>query len=334
MGWRSNSNVDLAIYFTTKQTEKNEISKKKVGNNYYPSEDSTKSNRTPIFEFEMGSLINDRYKLKQYISKGTYGKVALAYDIQEKKEVALKILAEKSSRELTVAKFIFSQKLTDFHREHLPLPLDYFEIGKRYAFIYDLMEIELSDQYADIKSKSPLEKENFMKPMAYDILSSLLAYRQLNLLHADVKVSNIMARNGKYRLVDFGLACNPYSNHKMGLNCRIKVEQHKYRAPEVILRHGNYNEQIDMFAFGIVLYKGFVGKDFMKCETKSTQELICLCRTIDRLGMPSNEYIEKTSESSRRIKEAVNLRRRSDYVPWHSIENKLINASDDFENFL
>lgn len=85
-----------------------------------------------------------------------------------------------------------------------------------------------------------------------DITSALIACHKNNIIHRDIKDENIfVANDGTYKLGDFGVSKK--------LQDRSRAESMKgtpnYIAPEVYLGKGTYDNTVDIYSLGIVLYK-------------------------------------------------------------------------------
>ena len=85
-----------------------------------------------------------------------------------------------------------------------------------------------------------------------DIATALVACHKNNVIHRDIKDENIfVANDGTYKLGDFGVSKK--------LQDRSRAESMKgtpnYIAPEVYLGRGTYDNTVDIYSLGIVLYK-------------------------------------------------------------------------------
>lgn len=85
-----------------------------------------------------------------------------------------------------------------------------------------------------------------------DIAAALVACHKNNVIHRDIKDENIfVANDGTYKLGDFGVSKK--------LQDRSRAESMKgtpnYIAPEVYLGRGTYDNTVDIYSLGIVLYK-------------------------------------------------------------------------------
>lgn len=124
----------------------------------------------------------------------------------------------------------------------------FHESPKRYE-IFILME------YLTPLSKY-IEKYDLTLEEVFDcgqqILDALEVCHKNHIIHRDVKEDNIfLAANGVYKLGDFGVAkihsCNNLASSMKGTA--------EYMAPEVLRHTEEYDETVDIYSLGIVLYR-------------------------------------------------------------------------------
>jgi serine/threonine protein kinase len=115
--------------------------------------------------------------------------------------------------------------------------------------IYILMEY--LTPFTEYMYKNELKVSDVLK-LGKDILKALISCHENNVIHRDIKDDNIFISNdGEYKLADFGVS-------KM-ISDRSRAESMKgtpnFIAPEVYLGNGKYDETVDIYSLGIVLYR-------------------------------------------------------------------------------
>jgi serine/threonine protein kinase len=85
-------------------------------------------------------------------------------------------------------------------------------------------------------------------------------------------------------LADFGLAKEFKNRGKSGGNHTDYVSTRWYRAPELVLRSSNYNENVDIFALGCIMAEMYLGRPLFPGTSENDQ----LTRIVSVLGTPSN----------------------------------------------
>lgn len=122
------------------------------------------------------------------------------------------------------------------------------ESPKRYD-IYILMEC--LTPFTDYLYQNELRVKDVIK-LGKDVLTALVSCHAQNVIHRDIKDDNIfVSADGAYKLGDFGVS-------KM-LKDRSRAESMKgtpnFIAPEVYLGKEQYDDTVDIYSLGIVLYK-------------------------------------------------------------------------------
>jgi serine/threonine protein kinase len=99
-----------------------------------------------------------------------------------------------------------------------------------------------------IDKTNPIDR----KIIIFKILCGLEHMHQKGFIHRDIKPSNILMNDDMtVKIADFGLATKNFT----GKTHTGKVQTVWYRAPEVILTHGKYDEKIDVWSVGVILFE-------------------------------------------------------------------------------
>ncbi len=222
----------------------------------------------------IGQEIQGRYRVIRELGRGGMGKVYLAEQLSIGRQVALKVLLETYTQNPEV--------LTRFRREtQLAASLDNHP---RVVTIYDCGEMEdgnvfIAMEYVQGRTLQeviggPLPIRRAVS-LAIQIAEGLHVVHRAGILHRDVKPQNIMVRQTEeeeaVKLMDFGIA-RPLDSHTRLTHVGFVVGTGKYMAPE-ITQHGQYSQQSDLYAWGIVLYEMLSGKVPF---TASTPEALAL----------------------------------------------------------
>lgn len=114
----------------------------------------------------------------------------------------------------------------------------------------------------DLVSDVAIQQENAMQIMI-GLFSALIYLHAGRIIHRDVKAENVVLHGERAVLIDFGIACNMDDEVAM----RKRVGSPGYVAPEIIM-HKPYNEKVDVFAAGVILYFMLRGKLPFSAETQ------------------------------------------------------------------
>ena len=106
--------------------------------------------------------------------------------------------------------------------------------------------------------------EMTIKGFARRILSGIAYMHSRNVIHRDIKSSNIMVISGTYiKIIDFGLAKRVTSAYgPQADSTSTLVGTLPYMAPE-LMRYESYDARIDVWSFAVVVYEMATGQPFL-----------------------------------------------------------------------
>ena len=122
-----------------------------------------------------------------------------------------------------------------------------------------------------------------------EILNGLHHMHQLRIVHRDLKPENILLKNGEVKICDFG--SSKFIDEKNFKNTPYVVSRY-YRAPELILATNKYNEAIDIWAVGCILFELLTRTPLFPGDTEGLQILEHSCV----LGSPTDTDFQKLTE--------------------------------------
>lgn len=253
-------------------------------------------------------MINRRFSIKKKLGEGRSA-VYLCEDYeQSRKNIALKVLPSSSTSE---EKKIFKDEFETIQKLDHPNIIQAFERGT----IVELSDNEalqlgskyLAMEYFDGKEllEYTIKDEDALKTIIAQISSVLFYLHQSNYIYYDLKLENILVNeiNGKpvLKLIDLGFA-RPHTNQ----DDNVITGTAEYLAPE-ILKKEPHDHRIDLYSFGILLYrllfgkfpfdskaqleiyKEQIGKEFTFPETKYSPELVNVVKKLLRKN-PEERY--------------------------------------------
>lgn len=211
----------------------------------------------------INSLINDRYRIDEQVGAGGMADVYKAYDIIEKRYVALKVIkSEHCCDEYYVCRF---EK-----EANTALNLACKNIARAYE--YGRFTDENGDsrmyialEFVDGSSlKASLEAQGAISPkIAVSITSSILdaleCVHNAGYIHRDVKPQNVLiSTNRIVKLTDFGIAKDVNANTQT-LDSKDVLGSVHYISPEQASGE-KVTAASDIYSVGILLYEMLVGK--------------------------------------------------------------------------
>src|SRR5215813_9419100 len=220
--------------------------------------DTSRSNVPPLGH---GTVINDRYEIRQSLGKGGMGEVFLAYDRTTQQPAALKVVREESRmpgddealrQELLLARSVSHPNVCRVH-DLAPSP---------WGPILVMEHITGQTLHTHIRRKKAqggYTSDEFRR-IASDICNGVAAIHAQGLVHGDLKPGNVMVTSdpngglGKAMVLDFGFA-----KERARASARRPGAPHdggtpNYMAPERI-RSGGASQEDDLYALGLTLWE-------------------------------------------------------------------------------
>ena len=262
-----NLNINLSINTKNRIIQKEKESKI----NKIIIDDENNNTQTTIYTTtsSLQKDINNIYKFKEVIGKGSFGIVRTGYRIKEISPH--KIYAIKS-----IDKTKLSQKDIDNLEKEIDIisSLDHPNIARFYETFHDERYFHIVTELCRGKELSKLLKQNGGKLsekkcriIIMKILHAINYCHSHGIVHCDLKPDNIIFESPNeeeenddilnlldLKLLDFGLSCRIKKNEK--LNNTVGTAY--FIAPETI--KGEYDEKCDMWSIGVILYYILSGK--------------------------------------------------------------------------
>lgn len=213
-----------------------------------------------------GALLSDgesapqlgHYQLLEKIGEGGIGAVYLAFDAENSREVAFKVLHRNLLQD--------KDHLTRFRREaYLQSRLDHpntvrllsvYEDGRNLGLVMELLrgcELKAYLRHRGVLSGAEIHY------LAGAILSGLEAAHEEGIVHRDLKPSNVfLTDDGGVKIMDFGTAKLQSVRSEL-TKAGGAIGSYYYMAPEQIAG-GEVDGRTDLYAFGMILYQLATGK--------------------------------------------------------------------------
>ncbi len=217
--------------------------------------------------------MEDRYEIRGKIGQGGLGAVYRGYDTRMKREVAIKRISvnnedpelqAESTRQLIKE----AGALASLQHPHI---VTVYDVGTDEDGPYVVMELIAGKTLDELIERAPLTWNDF-RELALQTQEALIAAQELDLIHSDIKPSNLMLTwlpSGKFqmKIVDFGLATLTQSQSLEELEEMEAVfGSIFFMAPEQFERVP-IDARTDMYAMGCVYYQALSGSYPFKGET-------------------------------------------------------------------
>ncbi|CAG8779251.1 2862_t:CDS:2 [Gigaspora margarita] len=204
------------------------------------------------------------YAVLKLIGTGSFSEVKLAIDLENCREVAIKMISLKEmqdneclktgvSREIQILEYINHPNIVSLldtieTPTHLCLVLEYIPGGELFDYVNDYYEKITEDE---------------VKQIFYELVNTVSYLHESNIIHRDLKLENILLESSesspnkkRIKLTDFGLA--RFIDPKSPL-LTTRCGSEEYAAPELISASSYDGRKTDIWSLGIILYALLVG---------------------------------------------------------------------------
>jgi serine/threonine protein kinase len=209
--------------------------------------------------------MEDRYEIRGKIGQGGLGAVYRGYDTRMNREVAIKRIStspgdpelqEESTRQLMKE----AGALASLQHPNI---VTVYDVGSDEDGPYVVMELISGKTLEELIEKAPLTWSDF-RELAMQTQEALIAAQELDLIHSDIKPSNLMLTwlpSGKFqmKIVDFGLATLTQSQSREELEeLEAVFGSIFFMAPEQFERVP-LDARSDLYSMGCVYYEALAG---------------------------------------------------------------------------
>lgn len=217
--------------------------------------------------------MEERYEIREKIGQGGLGAVYRGYDTRMNREVAIKrisqtagdpALQEESTRQLIKE----AGALASLQHPHI---VTIYDIGKDEDGPFAVMELISGKTLDELIERAPLTWPDF-RELAMQTQEALIAAQELNLIHSDIKPSNLMLTwlpSGKFqvKIVDFGLATLAQSQSREELEELEAVFGSIFFMPPEQFERVPLDARSDLYSMGCVYYQALAGTYPFQGET-------------------------------------------------------------------
>ncbi|MEX2666371.1 serine/threonine-protein kinase [Candidatus Uabimicrobium amorphum] len=225
------------------------------------------------------------YRILSKLGEGAMGEVYKAIDLEENKEVAIKVLFPHLGKRKSTAKR-FLQEAEICKKLNHPNIVKGFDVGYEadQDFYFYIME------YVDGVTLSGYVKEHGILPedlaikIVEQMASALEQATRLNLVHRDIKPDNIiLTKNNDAKLCDLGLARNWAQDLSLTLTGAVMGTPF-YISPEAAKGMEDLDSRSDIYSLGATLYHLTIGE--VPFKGKNSMEVLDLHKSDKEITPP------------------------------------------------
>jgi serine/threonine protein kinase len=197
-----------------------------------------------------------RYQILQLIGGGGMSTVYKAYDLEEEKNVALKVLAPALAQQGSFSKRFTREANLVIQLKH-PHIVPVYDFGREKGYSYLVMPYLDAGSLADYIKGGPLTLA-WVAEVIDQIAMGLEYAHQRGIIHRDLKPANILLdEDGRVMLSDFGVA--HIQNAQMSLTGSTLLGTPAYISPEQALSK-KVEPRSDQYSMGVLLFQLTTGR--------------------------------------------------------------------------
>jgi len=236
--------------------------------------------------FQDSKIGLENFDLLTIVGTGKYGKVVKVKEKSTGKMYAMKVLNKKSILDEQQVQHTIAERNILMKIKHpFLMKLHYaFQTAEKLALVMDF--VNGGDLFYHLQLQPHRRFDNArVRFYAAEIALGIEHLHEMGILYRDLKPENVLIdAEGHIRLTDFGLSKEGFfkTNDRTSTFCGTP----EYLAPE-ILEGGDYNNAVDWWAFGAIIYEMLTGS--VPFYTKDIQKMYKLKLTA-RIGVP--EYVD------------------------------------------
>lgn len=209
------------------------------------------------------------YELGKVLGSGNYAFVRYAINKTTKNECAIKAIdnnkIKAQSKVLELLKSEINILTSLNHQNVVKLYEAFYENDKYYLVLEYCNQGDLQQFIRKKKNKKISEEEalGYLK----QLLNGFKALHNVNAMHRDLKLANILIHDGVLKIADLGFS-------KQATLAKTSLGTTSYMAPEVYYFQ-KYDKKIDIFSLGVCLYEMLYGElPFFGKDEDETYELV------------------------------------------------------------
>ena len=203
-----------------------------------------------------GSVIGNRYEIKEKIGSGGMATVYKALDKILNRYVAVKVLRDEFTTDEEFIKRFNAEAQSAARLTH-PNIVSVYDVGQEYNVYYIVMELIQGKTLKQIISEDGFLSWKWSINIAIQIAAALEMAHKNNIIHRDIKPHNIMiTEDGVAKVTDFGIA-KAVSNSTITAFGTTLGSVH-YFSPEHA-RGGYTDTKSDLYSLGVVMYEMLTG---------------------------------------------------------------------------
>lgn len=226
-----------------------------------------------------------RYRILGKKGEGTFSEVLKCQHIKDGSFYAMKRMKQRytSIDQINNLREIQAMRRLSPHDNIVELKEVLF--NKKTGILSLICELMDQNLYELIRGRKSYLPESDIKSYMYQLCKSIEHLHKNGIFHRDVKPENVLLKDSKVKLGDFGSCRSVYSKQPY----TEYISTRWYRAPECVLTDGYYNHKMDIWSIGCVMYEIMTLHPLFPGANEVDQ----VAKIHDILGTPSQATLDK-----------------------------------------
>lgn len=213
-----------------------------------------------------GTVLDDRYELREVLGAGGMGAVFDAWDSLLDRPVAIKVMRPAyADREDYIKRFLReAQAASKVRHRNVVVSLDY---GEANGLVYSVMERLVGQDLKRMLKGSPDQRLPWNQAcrLLVQIASGLKAAHDQGVIHRDIKPANCFVTEEDdqpvVKLVDFGIAKFDHGSQEEPITRTSQVlGTPSYLAPELVRTRNPASTRSDVYSLGVMAHRMLTGR--------------------------------------------------------------------------
>ena len=226
-----------------------------------------------------GKVLNDRYEVTTYLSRGSFGYVYRGRDRRFDRGDDSALVAIKFMQLTPDNRSGFEREAQLMKRFHHPHFVDVYDFGDDAdGLSWLVMEYLAGRTLDDVmrQSRGPAERSLVVK-FAEQVLPAMNSAHRKNLIHRDLKPANIMVINDddpdeiRFKIMDFGTSAQVDATDTLANQTMKSAGTPMFMAPEQV-SNAVSSPRSDLYSIGVILFQMLSGK--LPFELKSVPKVL------------------------------------------------------------
>jgi len=235
-------------------------------------------NKAQENSLEIGTILNDKWVILEFVGRGGMGEVYRAHQLNLKRDVAIKVISrewleslDNDEEELLSGLQRFRnemQAMAQVRHSNILSIFDYGSFSEQGSMREDPLEYIAMEYLHGGTLRSTMSDEGFypeeglvrewLRDYFLPVLDGLEALHDAGIVHRDIKPENILLDGKTPKIADFGLA-HSHMLQPLTQSADMKGTP-AYMPPEQFMDFRRTDERADIYALGKILYEAVDGR--------------------------------------------------------------------------